>query len=149
MNRTDILLAEDDVDDYNFFAEALEKVSPTFLVSRVKSGLDCITFLKSGRKPQVIFLDLKIPHVNGLECLRFIKDNETLAKIPVIIYSTSYYLKDIDAAYKNGAQYYIVKPGNAAQLVEILTTVFDRLEESLQAPRKEDFVVRKVVTLQT
>jgi DNA-binding NtrC family response regulator len=91
---------------------------------------------------------LNIPLKNGIECLKFIKNNETLADIPVIVYSTSHYIKHIDAAFKNGALYYIVKPNNADELIEILTTVLNRLEEGSQIRRKENFVVRKVVTLQ-
>ena len=149
MNRTNILLAEDDVDDYHFFVEALEKVSPSCDVLRVKNGLDCITFLKTRPGPSVIFLDLNIPMISGIDCLKFIKERDTLANIPVIIYSTSHYIKDIDAAFKNGAHHYIVKPSNADELVEILTTVFISLAETSKTPTKENFVVRKVVTLQT
>ncbi len=149
MNKTNILLAEDDSDDYHFFIEALEKVSPSCNVSRVKNGLDCITLLKSQPCPSIIFLDLNIPVIGGIECLKFIKNSETLAEIPVIVYSTSHYIKDIDAAFKNGAHYYIAKPGNSDELVEILTTVFVRLASIIKAPTKENFVIRKVVTLQT
>lgn len=139
-----VLLAEDDSDDYNFFVDAFEKISPDQTFARAKNGLDCITLLKHQEKPDIIFLDLNIPIKNGLECLKFIKENEALADIPVVIYSTSHYIKDIDAAYKNGAQYYIVKPSNVDVLVNILSVVFSRLSESVETPSKESFVVRNV-----
>lgn len=149
MNTTNILLAEDNLDDYHFFIEALEKVCPSCSVSRVKNGLDCITVLKSQPVPSLIFLDLNIPMISGIECLKFIKNSELLSEIPVVIYSTSHYIKHIDAAFKNGANHYIVKPNNADELVEILMTVFSRLNAISKTPTKENFVVRKVVTLQT
>ena len=148
MNRTNILLAEDDVDDYNFFIEAFEKVFSSYNVARAKNGLECMSYLRTQEKPGIVFLDLNIPLTNGLECLKFIKNNENLADIPVIIYSTSHYIKHIDAAFKNGAHYYIVKPSNADELVDILITVGNRLDESLEKPGKANFVVRKTVTLE-
>jgi CheY-like chemotaxis protein len=149
MDITNILLAEDDLDDYHFFIEALEKVCPSCYVTRVKNGLDCVTLLKAQPVPSLIFLDLNIPMISGIECLKFVKSTDALSGIPVVVYSTSHYIKDIDAAFKNGAHYYIVKPCNEDELVEILTTVLSRLEESSKTPTKENFVVRKVVTLQT
>ncbi|MCW3113820.1 MAG: hypothetical protein JWR18_2216, partial [Segetibacter sp.] len=96
MDKTNILLAEDDVDDYNFFVEAFEKISSSYSFARAKNGLECITYLKSQENPAIIFLDLNIPIKNGLECLKFIKDNEAFSHIPVVIYSTSHYIKHID-----------------------------------------------------
>lgn len=148
MDITDILLAEDDVDDYHFFVEAFRKISPLFRITRVKNGLDCITFLKNQAKPDLIFLDLNIPANNGLECLKFIKENEVLAGIPVIIYSTSHYIKHIDAAFKSGAHFYIVKPTNGDVLAEILATVISRLNECSETPCKESFVVRSTAVLE-
>ncbi|MCW3110265.1 MAG: response regulator receiver protein [Segetibacter sp.] len=148
MDRTDILLAEDDVDDYQFFVEAFEKISRAYNITRAKNGLECITYLKTQAKPGVIFLDLNIPIKNGLECLKFIKDNEALSDIPVIIYSTSHYIKHIDAAFKNGAHSYIIKPSDANDLVEMLNTLFYRLNENPEVRCKESFVIRKILALE-
>lgn len=148
MDRTNILLAEDDTDDYRFFAEALEKISPEYIITRVKNGLECITYLKTHERPEIIFLDLNIPIKNGLECLKYIKDNQGIADIPVILYSTSHYIKHIDSAFKSNAHYYIVKPSDEKVLIEILTTVINRLNESMELPGKENFVVRNAVTLE-
>lgn len=142
MDKPNILLAEDDAYDYQFFVDAFEKVSASYCISRVKNGLECITYLKTQPKPNIVFLDLNIPVINGLECLKFIKDNEALAAIPVVIYSTSHYIKHIDAAFKNGAYNYIVKPGDANTLVEILSIVTGMLNENMERPSKENFVVR-------
>lgn len=149
MEKPQILLAEDDIDDYEFFIEAFEKVSPFYQITRAKHGLECITVLKAGKKPDFIFLDLNMPIKSGLECLRFIKDSEELTEVPVIIYSTSHYIKDIDAAFKNGAHSYIVKPTDGRLLVEVLAKVMDRLHENIDKPTKENFVVRVVAPLET
>lgn len=137
-----ILIAEDDTDDYIFFKEALESISQSYNITRVKNGLDCITYLKTQAKPDLIFLDLNMPIKNGIECLKYIKDTAGIADIPVTIFSTSHYIKDIDCAYKNGAHYYIVKPADAAQLTDVLHTLFERLNSSPDKATKGKFVVR-------
>ncbi len=138
---TNILLAEDDISDYHFFVEALAKISPSFKVTHAKNGLDCMAILKGESKPDIIFLDLNMPGFNGKDCLKYIKTNERLAEIPTVIYSTSHYIKDIDSCYKSEASYYIVKPSNGDHLVNILRQVFSNLNERIEQPAKENFVV--------
>lgn len=145
-----IFLAEDDSDDYLFLAEALNKISGSHELMRAVNGVECLSLLKKADVvPQIIFLDLNMPIKNGLECLCAIKDNDALQDIPVIIYSTSHYIKDIDAAYKNGAHYYIVKPADAEMLVDVLQVVFNKLSITLEKPAKEAFVVRIGATLES
>jgi CheY-like chemotaxis protein len=142
MEFPNILLAEDDKDDYLFLVEAFKKVSPGSIVTRAVNGLECMAILKKNEKPDVVFLDLNMPIKNGLDCLKFIKNSEALTDIPVIIYSTSHYIKDIDTAFKNDAHYYIVKPSSPDDLADILLRVLNSLRSNLAHPRKENFVVR-------
>ncbi|HEX8461999.1 MAG TPA: response regulator [Segetibacter sp.] len=144
-----ILIAEDDFDDFKFIEEAFEKVLPTSKVARANNGLECMNYLKKNNKPDIIFLDLNMPIKNGLDCLKFIKDNVALADIPVVIYSTSHYIKDIDAAFKNEAHYYIVKPVCGKHLADFLRKVLQNLNLSHEKPRKENFVVRLTVETET
>lgn len=145
-----ILLAEDDKDDYLFFADALKANVKSHDLMRATNGIECLSLLKNAEVlPQLIFLDLNMPYKNGLECLCAIKDNEAFEDIPVIIYSTSHYIKDIDAAYRNGAHYYIVKPADAEMLVDVLHVVFSKLSLTLDRPPKETFVVRISATLES
>ncbi|MDB5192345.1 MAG: Response regulator rcp1 [Segetibacter sp.] len=141
-NFQHILIAEDDTDDYKFFIEALEKISPDFMVQRAKNGLECIKMLKENPTWDLIFLDLNMPYKNGNECLKFIKESKQLAEIPVIIYSTSHYIKDIDYCFKNGAQNYIVKPECGNKMFEILSNVFCLLADRSSRPTKNTFVIR-------
>jgi CheY-like chemotaxis protein len=137
-----ILLAEDDSDDYLFFKEALEKISPDFVLQRTKDGLETIKLLKESTvKPDVVFLDLNMPYKNGNECLRFIKESADLSDIPVVIYSTSNYIKDIDCSFKNGAKSFIVKPECGNRMFEILNRVFCILSDRGSRPTKNNFVV--------
>lgn len=64
----------------------------------------------SSESPKVIFLDLKLPKVNGLEVLKQVKSNKGTRKIPVIIVTSSAEDPDISTAYDLGANSYVVKP---------------------------------------
>ncbi len=144
-----IFLAEDDFADFQFFVEAFKKISPLYKVTRAKNGLECMSMLKTSIKPELIFLDLNMPGHNGIDCLKFIKSNKALADIPVVIYSTSHYIKDIDTCFKKNAHFYIFKPASGDLLVLILKKVIGTLHESLQRPGKENFVVRVGATIES
>jgi PleD family two-component response regulator len=137
---TNILLAEDDASDYEFFVEALQTISYSYKVTHAKNGLECMAFLKTA-KPDIIFLDLNMPGYNGMDCLKFIKGNERITEIPVIIYSTSHYIRDIDTSFKNGAHFYIIKPADQHSLVNNLKKVMVQLNKSVEQPAKQNFVV--------
>lgn len=72
-------------------------------------------------KPEVILLDLMLPHVNGFEICQAVKSDMALLKIPVIIMSTLTSREDMERAQNAGADHFISKPYNLAQT---LTEIF-------------------------
>jgi CheY-like chemotaxis protein len=66
--------------------------------------------LESKEQPHVVFLDLRLPKVDGLEVLRLMKESEELRKIPVVILTTSEAERDVARAYQYHANSYVVKP---------------------------------------
>jgi CheY-like chemotaxis protein len=70
--------------------------------------------------PVLILLDLKLPRVDGLEVLRQLKRHPTFRIIPVVILSTSTEDRDIQVAYEEGANSYIVKPVDFDQFMQIV-----------------------------
>jgi len=70
------------------------------------------------RSPKVIFLDLKLPKVSGLEVLKEVKNNATTKKIPVIVVTSSTEDPDIETSYDMGANSYVVKPVDFDDFVE-------------------------------
>ena len=69
--------------------------------------------------PVVILLDINLPKMNGLELLHQFKTHPLSHKIPIIIMTTSAEDRDIQSAYQQGANSYIVKPVDFEKFVEV------------------------------
>lgn len=117
-----ILLVDDDEDDQDIFSLALKTVSPGaafFSEIDARQALDRLT--AGDIVPDVIFLDLNIPLMGGVQFLEQVKQHERIKNIPVIIYSTS----SLDATIKTtrtlGAAEFITKPDTFDDLVKILS----------------------------
>ncbi|MCG7858238.1 response regulator [Flavihumibacter sp.] len=125
MSRTiRIFVVDDDLDDTEIFQEVLSFIDPTIQCSTAENGRDAldklsrVTFI-----PDLIFLDLNMPRMDGKECLRKLKENLLLRNIPVIIYTTSSQSKDIEETMEAGAIKFITKPLNVNDLEKILRPI--------------------------
>ena len=122
-----IFLTEDDRDDRDLFAEALQVVDPRAALTQFADGMDLMQTLRSHSLPfpDFIFLDLNMPYMGGLECLRGISTFQGIPpELKTIVLSTSCNPSDIEEAYANGASFYIVKPVDFNALTSALTKVF-------------------------
>lgn len=106
-----ILLADDDEDDRYFFERALSAIPIPTRLTTVVDGEKLMAYLgnHTTKLPDVLFLDLNMPRINGSECLQEIERNEKLKQLPVIIYSTSLPNGTADTFYNRGAYYYVRK----------------------------------------
>ncbi|MGQ7944378.1 response regulator [Flavobacterium sp. WC2509] len=121
MNYKNILHVDDDSDDCELFMEALQEVSGA-LYTAIYNPVEALRKLIDKEiKPDVIFLDLNMPFMSGLEFLTEIKKNEIIKEIPVIIFSTSQFSDIIQEAKEYGAHDFISKPNNFNDLKEILS----------------------------
>src|SRR6185436_20323710 len=113
-----LLLADDDMDDIVFFKEALEELPFASKLTTVNDGVELMQFLTGEliELPDMLFLDLNMPRKTGYECLREIKSNDKLKHLPVIIISTSFEHDIARSLYKNGADFYLCKPGDFSML---------------------------------
>ncbi|HZF99924.1 MAG TPA: response regulator [Chitinophagales bacterium] len=114
-----ILLVEDNKSDAMLVIRALKKHNLANNLVHLIDGAQTLDFLfgrgeYAGRnvqqKPKVIFLDLKMPKVNGLEVLRAIKSDERTREIPVVMMTSSNEEKDIVESHRLGVNSYVVKP---------------------------------------
>lgn len=131
MNYTSLFLVDDDADDQLLFGEALREINATALYETASDALDALKKLNTSvTAPQLIFLDLNMPIMHGFECLKRIKENSTLQKIPVIIYTTSSSPLDIHMAKQLGATAYFCKPMHFSHLVDGLKSILNGFWEA-------------------
>ncbi|HEX4265307.1 MAG TPA: response regulator [Verrucomicrobiae bacterium] len=124
-----ILLVEDEENDALLVRMAFKKNSIANPVQWVKDGLEAIAYLNgegefADRKhypfPEVLILDLKMPRMNGLELLAWIRDHPEFRVIPTIIMSASQLDSDVEKAYSLGANTYMIKPTSFDDLANIV-----------------------------
>ena len=139
-----VFLAEDDPDDRLFFTDALKQTKPSATITISKDGIELMDNLATVSEPpppDVIFLDLNMPRKNGFDCLKEIRSDPRLKKIPVVIVSTSSNQDMVDRTYRDGANYYLCKPRSFAQLVRAIEKVLGLDLWHNQRPSKEKFVL--------
>lgn len=119
INEVDILIVEDNPTDAELTLRALNKNNLANKIFLVEDGEEALDFLYNRGKftsrikkdnPKVIFLDLKLPKVDGLEVLKIIKADNVLKLIPVVVLTSSNEESDIVESYKLGVNSYITKP---------------------------------------
>ena len=117
--EVEILLIEDNYEDAELTIRALKKQHLANKLTHLMDGAEALDFIfgignYSERNilqvPRVIFLDLKMPKINGLEVLQKIKSDPRTRAIPVVILTSSAEDPDIRRSYDLGANSYIVKP---------------------------------------
>jgi len=123
-SRPAVLLVEDSEDDAYFFRRAFKKAAFNCELTHVLDGdaairTLCEQSLHPERMPDLIFLDLKMPVMNGFEVLEWIRQQPFAGSFQVIVLSGSDHQEDQERAQALGACHYLVKPIRAEQLREI------------------------------
>lgn len=125
-NRPILLVEDNPVDvDLTLRAFARRKLTNPVLIARDgEEALAWIPRWEAGEVlPLVILLDLKLPRVNGLEVLAQWKMHTASQAIPVVVLTSSAEDKDIESAYKLGANSYIVKPVDFAKFLDVAAQI--------------------------
>lgn len=138
----EILLIEDNPGDIRLFEEAL-KTSPFNLNLNVfRDGEQAINFLLGKQTipeiplPDLILLDLNLPRKSGHEVLEVLKTHPTNRRIPVIILTSSQAPEDIQEAYENHANCYIVKPVQLNDFFHVVKTLEQFWFKQAQLPTR-------------
>lgn len=123
-----IFIIDDDVEDQEIFMEALKEVDQTVQCYTSTNGEDALRQLEQEVVvlPDLIFLDLNMPKLNGKQILRQIKNIGSLKRIPVIMYSTSFAPRDIEEIRELGAAFHLLKPSRFDDLCKSLTSILSR-----------------------
>jgi two-component system response regulator len=134
MDRSFALLVDDNPDDValmqRVFARAAVLRADEIVVAR--DGVEALDFIfgtgeHAGRDaahlPKVVFLDLKMPRVDGLEVLRRLRADDRTRTIPVVVLTSSDEEQDLARSYRLGANSYIRKPEDSTQFAEAVGTL--------------------------
>lgn len=120
------MLVEDDEKDIELTLTALAEHDLANDVAVVRDGEEALDLLyRQGKytqlpegNPAVVFLDIKMPKVDGLEVLRRMKSDSKLRRVPAVMLTSSREQRDIVESYELGVNAYVVKPVNFEKLMQ-------------------------------
>ena len=124
-----VLLVEESEDDAFFFERTLQKAGRIGCVQRAADGAEAIAFLRTAlagppeKLPRVVFLDLKMPVLNGFEVLEWMATEPFPPEMRVIVLSGSDHHEDRSRAAQLGATDYLVKPVRVRDLQKLLPDI--------------------------
>jgi two-component system response regulator len=126
-----ILIVEDNQNDVELTIAALSENNIVNDIAVAEDGVEALDFLyKRGKfagykngNPAVILLDIKMPRMNGIEVLNYIRSTPKFMKIPVIIVTSSNNEKDLIESYRLGIVSYVVKPIDIVQFIDAIKTL--------------------------
>ena len=138
---TQVLIAEDDDDDFEIFSYALKEVSISIVLTRAEDGEILLKILDS-HLPDILFLDVYMPCKDGRTCLKEIRSNKKYDMLPIIMYSSMRDSKTIEFCFLEGANIYVIKPSSFHDLTMALKKILSiEWKKSLYYPARADFVM--------
>lgn len=132
-----ILLVDDDQDDQLLFQEALAMADGAVRFNSACNGIDALEKLEAATQlPDVMVIDVNMPKMNGIDCLKAIKQSDRLQGIPVIMYSTSCSKECQQDCIDSGAAVFMKKPSDFFELCEKIKQVLNLgfYENPIQMP---------------
>ncbi|MCW3078346.1 MAG: response regulator [Bacteroidetes bacterium] len=126
MHTAHCLLIDDDTEDQDVFDMCLKKVNPDIKFRAMNDGVQALAALNAepGYSPDYIFLDMNMPKMNGLECLKELKKIPRLKESKIFMYSTTSEKSVVTESINLGATDFIIKPAKTAHLKDKLARIF-------------------------
>lgn len=136
-----VLMAEDDNDDFEIVAEAIRELSLQILLTRAENG-DVLMKILHEQLPDLLLLDIIMPCKNGKDCLLEIRENKKFDNLPIIVYSGLRDLATIEFCFRKGTNMFVYKPHSYAELVEVIEKIFAMNWKQMKYyPKRSDFVL--------
>jgi two-component system, chemotaxis family, response regulator Rcp1 len=135
-----ILLIEDQEGEAHLFSEALREAAPRVNVYWVATGREGMEFLRQENRfkevgpVDIVVSDLNMPGMSGYDLLKELKGDPTFKRTPVIIYSASRYVRDIELCYLLGANAYLVKSMTPEGMIKQIGTMVQFWLEAAKLP---------------
>src|SRR5687767_12955151 len=102
----DVLIAEDDIDDFEVLQEVLNNLSLQIIVNHAENG-DVLMKIIHEKIPDMLFLDLVLPCKNGKTCIQEIRADKKFDNLPIIVYSTLRDPESIEFCFRSGSNLYV------------------------------------------
>jgi CheY-like chemotaxis protein len=127
-----ILLVEDDPNDVLLIRRAFTKARILNQIETVSDGDQAVAYLNGDGPfadrnahplPVLVLLDLKLPRRSGLEVLEWVRAQEGLKRLPIVVLTSSKEAVDVNRAYDLGANSYLVKPVGFDTLLELVKSL--------------------------
>ena len=118
-----VLVAEDDDEDFELFADAIRDLSLKVILARAENG-DILMKILHERIPDLLFLDILMPCKTGKDCLFEIRSHKKFDDLPIIIFSSVRDSQTVEFFYRKGTNMYVYKPHSYRQLVASLEKIF-------------------------
>jgi two-component system, response regulator len=138
-----VLMADDDEDDCLLVEAAFQEIGIAHDLRFVGDGRELLDYLynegdfadpEKFPRPDLIFLDLNMPRIDGREALVIIKSNPKLKEIPVLILTTSKAKQDIDLTRESGASSFLAKPDVFEDLTDMLSKFCTAIQHNPNIP---------------
>ncbi|GAC1311728.1 MAG: hypothetical protein NVSMB24_31860 [Mucilaginibacter sp.] len=132
------LIIDDDQDDQEIFLMCVRKISRNINCMTMDDGIEALSMLTSKPQyiPDYIFVDVNMPKMNGIDCLRALKGIDRLKDTKIFMYSTTSETSTLNESKRLGANDFIVKPPKTEELKEKLSTIFEIVSKmNIQHPR--------------
>jgi PleD family two-component response regulator len=120
------LLIDDDTDDQEVFRMCLKKVNQDVEFTALNDGVAALSYLEANNSysPDYIFLDVNMPKMEGLECLKKLRAIPRLSHSKIYMYSTTSEKASVEESIRCGATDFIIKPAKTAELKDKLAAIF-------------------------
>jgi len=137
---TVLLIVDDDADDREMFADAINEVDPRLECLVASNGEEAMSMMnsQSSKIPDLIFLDLNMPRMNGKQCLAAIKKSKDLQHIPVIIYTTTKRREDEKETKQMGAAAFLTKPNSFEGICRAISLALEERWNELEAAKLDN-----------
>ena len=123
----EILLVEDNPGDVRLVEVALRELSTDTELDVVTDGSQALEtlsrHLRNETIPDLVLLDLNLPRMDGFEFLEEVQDRSALARIPILVLTSSNSCEDVVESYERAANAYLTKPTDPDEYIEMIETV--------------------------
>lgn len=127
--NTHLLLIDDDEDEYQIFLDAVFRLGIPIQCTHAPGAREALDMLGI-INPEIIFVDINMPGINGLDCLTLIREVRGFENVFIVAYSNGLDPGNTTIAHRNGATMCLKKPDSLAELVRALENIIETAEQN-------------------